>query len=119
MTGDPIVYSIGGVLVSKKCFDSIAPKDQKVLRQTTRKYFRQIVLKTREKNKKALDVLKTKKGIVVVEPDKSQYAEFEKKGHGVAEVLVDELYPREILDLSQKYREEFRAREGKEKGKAE
>lgn len=96
ITDLPIVNSIGALVMSKKEFNQLSPEQQKILKEVTAKYCRQIVEQTRKDNESAFVSLQ-KLGIQkisVVEADKQ---EFMKIASGVSDQLVGKLFSQELL----------------------
>lgn len=56
----PITYGSGAVLLSKKTFDILQEKDKKILLDLSKKYFSNLNNVSREENKKAFEILKSK-----------------------------------------------------------
>jgi TRAP-type C4-dicarboxylate transport system substrate-binding protein len=97
MMSDPIADSQGAVLISKKMFDSL-PKDlQQILITNGRTYFRQLTIASRQENAKAIETLK-QKGIKITTPAKEVSEQFEKTGEKARQLLVGQLFSKELLN---------------------
>ncbi len=97
ITDLPLANSIGGLVLSKAEFAKLSPEDQKILKEVSQKYCRQIVEQTRKDNAAAYDSL-VKLGvqkITVTEADKQALVNIT---NGVGDKLVGKLYDQELLN---------------------
>jgi len=97
-------FASGALLITKKQFDKLSPEHQKILRQVATSHLKRLTELTRKENESAIAVLK-KAGIQVVDIDP---APIEKNSVKVYDRLVGTLYPRELLDLAIRSRNECR-----------
>lgn len=111
MTDVPVNFSIGGLLVTKKKFDSIPSNHQQKLRDLSHKYAKLLVAQIREDNKKSYEVLKKSLTFVKVkDPDLKTIKDVSLQ---VRKELIGNLYSQELLDkvigLLEKYRSDLKA----------
>jgi TRAP-type C4-dicarboxylate transport system substrate-binding protein len=108
MSTPELTYAIGGMLVSRSRWETIPADLHAVLRETVRKYARQVVLKTRQENQEALRVL-NRSGIQTVSLDQAEQARLTELSRELWEREAGRLYPRallhEVLSLLEQYRE--------------
>jgi len=97
MSAPGLTYAIGGMLVSRSRWETIPADLHAVLRETVRKYARQVVLKTRQENQDALQVLK-RSGIQTVDLDPAEQTRLTELSRQVWERQAGKLYPRALLD---------------------
>jgi len=103
-----LTYGSGAVLVSKKQLDALTPEQQRVLRETVEKHLKRLTELTRKENDEALNVLK-KAGIETVElKSADERSAIEKASVSVYDKLVGTLYPRELLEMTIRVRDECR-----------
>lgn len=97
ITDLPLANSIGGLVLSKAEFSKLSAEDQKILKEVSQKYCRQIVEQTRKDNAAAYDSL-VKLGvqkIAVTEADKQALVNLTTS---VGDRLVGKLYDQELLN---------------------
>ena len=97
MSTPELTYAIGGVLVSRSRWETIPADLHAVLRETAQKYARQVVLKTRQENQEALQVLK-RSGIQTVNLDQAEQSRLTELSRQLWEREAGKLYPRALLD---------------------
>jgi TRAP-type C4-dicarboxylate transport system substrate-binding protein len=98
MSSLPMADATGAVLVSKKAFDRLPAKYQKLLKEVTPQHMRRLVLQTRADNARSIEVLR-QRGLKVVPPPPPEKLEgFLATGRQAQESLVGKLYSREILN---------------------
>lgn len=103
-----ITNASGALLVSKKQFDQISPANQKILLDLSSKYMRELTLRTREDNRKAVETLR-KDGFTVTDPASPAVAEqFAQAGVTARRSLVGRLYPASLFDRVEKAVQDFR-----------
>lgn len=92
----PLAIAIGATVVSKKVFDKLDDKHQKILKVVAAKYHEALNKRVQRDNTKALAALR-KAGLKPVKvPDKSK-AEFRKVARKVARKFAPRYYPKELL----------------------
>src|SRR3990172_4366283 len=97
MSTPELTYAIGGVLVSRSRWETIPADLHAVLRETAQKYARQVVLKTRQENQEALQVLK-RSGIQTVSLDQAEQSRLTELSRQLWEREAGKLSPRALLD---------------------
>jgi len=97
MSAPELTYAIGGMLVSRSRWETIPADLHAVLRETARKHARQVVLKTRQENQEALQVLK-RSGIQTVNLDQAELSRLTELSRQLWEREAGKLYPRALLD---------------------
>ncbi len=112
MTDLPVNYSVGGLLVTKKKFDTLPVPHQETLRKLSREYSNKLVLKIREDNKKSYEVLKKAK-IEFVKVTAENLKPIVDTSEKVRSKLVDKLYTKDLLDQVMALVKEFRDKQTK------
>jgi len=107
MMSEPMTDATGAILISKRYYDRMPEDLQKILKSKSKNYMRELIIRSREDNKKSLDVLK-KNGIEIIEPSDETKKEFERIGVEVREKLVGKLYSKEFLNEILTALKEFR-----------
>jgi TRAP-type C4-dicarboxylate transport system substrate-binding protein len=97
MSAPELTYAIGGMLVSRSRWETIPADLHAVLRETARKHARQVVLKTRQENQEALQVLK-RSSIQTVNLDQAELSRLTELSRQLWEREAGKLYPRALLD---------------------
>lgn len=96
ITDLPIVNSIGALVIAKSEFNKLSGENQKILKDVTAKYSRQIVEQTRRDNAAALASIQ-KLGVQKVSVSDANKQELIKVSAGVGDSLVGKLYSQELL----------------------
>lgn len=109
----PFTYSIGAVLVDRKTFDGLSPEIQSMLRETSRKHLRKLVIRSRKDNEEAYDQL-LKEGLKQAPSTQAQRDEMMELGQRVHQRLTDDLFPCDLLDLLYETLSEYRSESEKE-----
>jgi len=112
MFGQPLTYSFGAVLISRKAFDKIPPEDQKIMLDLGEKYFTDLNSKVRKDNEESVKLL-AKKLTVTKPAGKEVVTALEKAGNTARMELIGKLYPQEFLDKLNKTLSDFRAKKVK------
>jgi len=109
MSEYPVTNVQGATIVSKKIWNKISPDSQKKILSICQPYFDELSLKSREQDKKSVDVLK-KSGIevVVFEPDSGTLEFIFETSKKARESLVGKVFSRELLDRTMGLLEEYR-----------
>ena len=109
MTMLPITNASGAVLVSKKMFDKIPPKDQAILKEVSHKHLRRLVEASRTDNLNAIKVIESN-GVQLVEKPKDKVLDdFEKTSIQTRNKLIGKLYDKDLLDQVINILTEYRA----------
>ncbi len=109
MNGSPTGSILGATIIHKSVWDRISPQSQKIMLDIANKEHDRLFMLTRQDNAKAMVLLK-KAGIIIVPHDpknKDMQYVFE-TSRKVREALVGKLYPRDVLDKTMGYLEEYR-----------
>ncbi|HPQ80770.1 MAG TPA: TRAP transporter substrate-binding protein DctP [bacterium] len=89
--------STGGILITKKAFASLSPADQKLLRETGRKFAAELVKQTRSDNEKSYATI-ANAGIKTVKVDAEEVEKIRATSREVWKALVGKLYSQELLN---------------------
>lgn len=101
ITDVPLVNSIGALVISKAEFNKLSPDHQKILKEVTQKYCRQIVEQTRRDNDAAMASLE-KLGVKKVPVAEADKQELVKVASEVSDKLVGKLYSQDLLSMVKK-----------------
>ncbi|QQR80138.1 MAG: TRAP transporter substrate-binding protein DctP [Deltaproteobacteria bacterium] len=96
VTDLPLANSIGGLVMSKAEFSKLTPEQQKILKEVSQKYCRQIVEQTRKDNAAAFDSL-VKLGVQKVSVADADKQALVNLTVGVGDKLVGKLYDQATL----------------------
>lgn len=109
MSEYPVTNVQGATIVSKRIWSKISPESQKKILSICQPYFDELSLKSREQDKKSVDVLK-RSGIEIVafEPDSGTLEFIFETAKKARESLVGKLFPRELMDRTMGLLEEYR-----------
>ena len=105
----PLSMSIGATVITKKQFDKLGADEQKLLLEVAQEYHRELTLKVREDNIKAVDALK-QNGVELVPVTAETREEWKKIALGVRKKLVGQLFSQQLLDKVVRMSQEFRNR---------
>lgn len=100
ITDMPLVNSIGAFVVSKVAFHKLTSEQQKILKDVSTKYCRQIVEQTRKDNEVALASLQ-KLGVQKMPVTEEARQEIMKIAKGVGPKLVGKLFDQSLLSMVQ------------------
>ncbi len=106
----PLGYSSGAVVVRKKTFDSLSPKEQKILLGLSRKYSKILNLKTRQENDEALKSLIGQGLTLSPRPSEADLKHYDALGHQARLALVGRLYSADLLRRVESSLAKLRAR---------
>ena len=112
MTEPQLTNSTGGVVVSKKIFDTIPEKNQKILQELANKHLRALITNTREGNQKSYETLK-KQGIKFVTVSSDELEKMKITSKQVQQKLTGTLYSKSLLDRLNTALESYRKGENK------
>jgi TRAP-type transport system periplasmic protein len=112
MMGVPLADAAGGVVVSKKKFDTLPPDCQEILLRNGKKYLGELTQKSREENAAAIETMK-KNGLQVIDVNSEKTVrEFVATGKTARQSLVGKLYDQAFLDRVEKTMADYRAKHG-------
>ena len=97
ITDVKLIYLIGGVVVKKKVFNSIAPAHQKIVVDVWQRHMSRLKQTIRKENREALQVM-AKQGIKMITPTPDQVAEFKKVSAKAIKRLEGQTFSPKILD---------------------
>jgi TRAP-type C4-dicarboxylate transport system substrate-binding protein len=109
MSSTPMVFAIGATVMSLDSVKKISPEDRKTIdaiAKRSQKKARSVIRKANEDARKTL----LRKGITVVDVDKSMIDELTKIGADVQAEMTGKLYSKEEVAMVIKYRDEYRAK---------
>jgi len=110
MTDIPIMDGIGGLIVSRRFFDTLPPDLQALLRRTGEAAGKRLVSETRRDNAKSLAVLK-QHGVTFTTEWKDKESDiFELRDRAAAVLAKEDYIPADIYDQARKALEAYRAR---------
>lgn len=95
-TSDKLSNSTGALVISKRALSKLSPSEQKVLRETAKKYSRILVERTRAENEQSYAALK-KAGLSRVQLDENDRSEIYAKSEQVWNNLAGKLYSPALL----------------------
>jgi TRAP-type C4-dicarboxylate transport system substrate-binding protein len=93
----PLAIGIGATVVTKKSFDALSKKDQKIVKQLAGEYHEILVKRIRKDNDKALQALKSQ-GLSPVAVDASVKKDFKSAALSTAESFAPRYYSKELLN---------------------
>lgn len=97
VTEDPLAYASGGLIVSKKIFDTIPANYQKVLRDISEAKSKELIARTRKENEDAKAALK-QNGLQFVSLKPEAKKQLEEVSRKVQQSMVGTLYSKALLD---------------------
>ena len=110
MMGVPLADAAGGVVISKKKFDSLPADLQEILLRNGKKYLGDLTRKSREENAAAIETMK-KNGLQVIDvTSATTLREFAATGKAARQSLVGKLYDQAFLDRVEKTMADYRAK---------
>ncbi len=107
MMSEPMTDATGAILISKRYYDRMPEDLQNILKNRCKNYMRKLVIRSREDNKKSIEILKNN-GIEIIEPTDEIKKEFERIGVEVREKLTGKLYSKKFLNEILTALKEFR-----------
>ncbi len=108
----PLTDGAGAIIISKAFFDKMPKEYQVVLETLSAEYLRNLTVKNRDENERAMKQLLAK-GITAVEPTAADLERFVKVGEAAAASLVNKLYSQKLLDKVRGLLAEYRASKSK------
>lgn len=104
----PLANSSGGVLISKKFFDTLPQDLQQILTKNGQIYLTKLTQLSREDNQKAIKTLQSK-GITITHPrSNSELAYYYQTGEEARQMLVGKLYSEDLLKQVESALDQFR-----------
>ena len=100
MTDLSVTSSLGGLVMLKSEYDKLSPDQQKILKEVTTKYCREIVTQTRRDNLQSIEEIK-RLGIQVITPETKDTDEFIAAAKKTWVNLVGKLYSQDQLNRVQ------------------
>ena len=93
MTEYPVVNVVAALIVRKDIWDKISHENQIKIKKISKRYHDELIKRSREENKKSIEVLK-KEGIIVVRDKDSQISRkyLMEAGKRARESLIGKLY---------------------------
>ncbi len=109
MSEYPVTNVQGATIVSKRIWNKVSPESQEKILKICQPYFDRLSEKSREQDKKSIEVLK-KSGIEIVrfDPESGTLEFVFETSKKARENLVGKLYSRELLDQTLSLLEEYR-----------
>jgi len=98
VTNMPLIYLHAVLAINKKSFLKIAEKDQEIVTRVMTKALKQIDIKNREDNSKAIQALKNR-GITFITPSQDALNDWLKVGGNAAKKMVETgILPQDVVD---------------------
>ncbi|RLC23862.1 MAG: C4-dicarboxylate ABC transporter [Deltaproteobacteria bacterium] len=98
VTNVPLIYLHAVLAINKKSFLKIAQSDREIVTQVMTRALRQIDIKNREDNIKAIQTLKNR-GITFITPSKNALDDWYEVGRNAARKMVDSgILPQDVVD---------------------
>jgi TRAP-type C4-dicarboxylate transport system substrate-binding protein len=107
MTGVPITYGFGAMLVSEKIMKKVSPADAAIIKEITEKHSRMLIDKTRVQNQEAIQAIEDE-GVEILTIDDAVEDEFFTTGRAAWADGIGELYPKDLLDRVASVVEDYR-----------
>ena len=115
VTNVPITYGFGGLLVSEKALQGVAPGDVETLRRVCREQTKTLVDRTRRENAEAEKAI-IAEGVKLIEVPEGSEAEFFTTARAAWKDGVGRLYPQDLLERVIKLVDDYRANPKKAPG---
>jgi len=96
MTNLPLIYSLGGVLVSKRMFGKIPSNLQKIVKEVFEYHSSLLNKRTRRDNDEAIRVM-AKQGIKLVTPTDEETEEFKRISNEAIDELGNKVFSKDVL----------------------
>jgi TRAP-type C4-dicarboxylate transport system substrate-binding protein len=109
MSGAPVSYGLGGMVMRTAVWESASSEDREVQVKIGRKHMKKSIKLTRRDNRRALKAM-LKDGLKVIEIPAELEKTLRKRALELRENLTGKLFSQEELDLVLKYRDEYRAK---------
>ncbi|MCB1200675.1 MAG: TRAP transporter substrate-binding protein DctP [Leptospiraceae bacterium] len=102
-----LAHGTGATLISSKTYKKLNAEQQKILKETSEKYSRELVKTLRSENEKGMAILK-KRGIKAVEVNNADAQTLREKSVLVQNKLVGSLYSKDLLNKARAARDSAR-----------
>jgi len=113
MTDLPLIYSLGGILLSKRMFDKIPANLQEIVKDVFHNHVSLLNVRTRKDNDEAIRVMQ-KQGIKLVSPTDEETKEFKRISLEAIDELGDKVFSKDVLVQVKSHINQYRkARKGK------
>jgi TRAP-type C4-dicarboxylate transport system substrate-binding protein len=113
MTNLPLIYSLGGVLVSKNVFGKIPPNLQEIVKEEFQRHTSLLNERTRRDNDEAIKVM-VKQGIKLVNPNHKETEEFKRISFEAIDELAGTAFSKDVFVEVRSHIDQYRkARKGK------
>ncbi len=113
MTDLPLIYSLGGILLSKRMFDKIPANLQEIVKDVFHNHISLLNVRTRRDNDEAVRVMQ-KQGIKLVSPTDEETEEFKRISLEAIDELGDKVFSKDVLVQVRSHIKQYRkARKGK------
>lgn len=113
MTDLPLIYSLGGILLSKRRFDKIPANLQEIVKDVFHNHASLLNVRTRKDNDEAVRVMQ-KQGIKLVSPTDEETKEFKRISLEAIDELGDKVFSKDVLVRVKSHITQYRkARKGK------
>ncbi len=107
MTNLPLIYSIGGVLISKAVFDKMPSNLQGIIKEVFQHYTSLLNERTRRDNDEAIKVM-VKQGIKLVTPTNEQTEELKRISLKAVDELVGSIFSRDVFTEVRSHLDRYR-----------
>jgi TRAP-type C4-dicarboxylate transport system substrate-binding protein len=108
MTDLGLVPGVGATIMNKSRFEQLSSNHRRLLQEVTEKYHEQLVVKIRQRNQEAIEVLKGQ-GIEIIQVPYRERTKWKQIAGRVRNDFVGELYDKAFLDEVEGLLEEYRA----------
>jgi TRAP-type C4-dicarboxylate transport system substrate-binding protein len=113
MTDLPLIYSLGGILLSKRMFDKIPANLQEIVKDVFHNHVSLLNVRTRRDNDEAVRVMQ-KQGIKLVSPTDEETEEFKRISLEAIDELGDKVFSKDVLIQVRSHIKQYRkAQKGK------
>jgi len=107
MTNMPLIYSLGGVLVTKRVFGKIPSSLQEAVRQVFRNHTSLLNAHTRRKNEEAIGVM-VKHGIKLITPTDEETGEFKRISVEAINELAGKAFSKDVINEVRSHLNQYR-----------
>ena len=107
LTDVPLVYLVGGIVVSQETFKRIPSAFQNILVESSKRQLDQLKAVTRNENREAIKVM-MKNGVKIVTPSQEQIEEFKKLSNRAMGRISGQTFSKKVLDEVTSLLEDYR-----------
>ena len=107
LTDVPLVYLVGGIVVSQETFKRIPSAFQNILIESSKRHLDQLKIVTRNENREAIKVM-MKNGVKIVTPSQEQIEEFKKLSNRAMGRISGQTFSKKVLDEVTSLLEDYR-----------